>query len=166
MSTGPKGPHHGPRREHVGGAAVATDAHDDDQPVRNQRSLLDVSDTERLRIIEDVHRAAEAEGVNLGEELGRMMCGKNRDKRLKLAAWQCFLRDVLVRDESGPAPRAQRIVSADEVANLPPRKPDPAAHQRGRAERTRLRALQAEGAANGAGGGRGAPRDDVAATGR
>jgi hypothetical protein len=119
MSTGPKDKHHAPNREYTGRRELPTERE------TSPRSLLDASDAERLRIIEDVHRAAEAQGVSLGEELGRMMCGKNRDKRLKLAAWQCFLRDVLVKsDTSTGAPT--RIPRIEDAAILPKRRPDPA----------------------------------------
>ena len=125
-------------------ACVAEPRADVVERVTHSHSLLYVADAERLRTLDDMHRAFAEQGTTFGLELGRMMATKNRDRRLRHAAMQVYLRDVLVKDDTRSTSAPKRILSVNDSADLPPRKPDPAAHLRENAERARVRELGAE----------------------
>lgn|SRR3990167_3927008 len=59
-----------------------------------RKPLLDLAGEKRETIIKDVQAVAEEKGTTFGRELGSLIFQK-RDKRLKLAGMQLYVRDVL-----------------------------------------------------------------------
>jgi hypothetical protein len=64
------------------------------RPGAGRKPLLDLAGEKREIIIKDVQAVAEALGTSFGKLLGELIFA-NEDKRLRLAAMQLYVRDVL-----------------------------------------------------------------------
>ena len=73
---------------------MATNTHGGAREGAGRKPLLDLAGEKREQIIKDVQAEAEKQGTTFGATLGKLIF-ENEDKRLKLAAMQLYVRDVL-----------------------------------------------------------------------
>lgn len=72
-----------------------------------RKAIFELGQEKRKEIIEAVQAQADENGTSFGQELGKMMF-VGKDKRLKLAAMQLYVRDVLPKV-------AEREVNVNEI---------------------------------------------------
>jgi len=65
------------------------------RPGAGRRAVFDLGEEKRKEIMRDIAEIAEKKSSSIGKELGDMMFGRSKDKRLKMQAMQLYVRDVL-----------------------------------------------------------------------
>ena len=60
-----------------------------------RKPIFELGEVKRKEILRDIAAVAEEKGTSIGSELGNMMFGRNKDKRLKMQAMQLYCRDIL-----------------------------------------------------------------------
>ena len=65
------------------------------RPGAGRKTIFDLGDKERAKIVKQVDEQAKKNGTDFGSELGKLMFAPNADKRLKMQAMQLYVRDVL-----------------------------------------------------------------------
>jgi hypothetical protein len=60
-----------------------------------RKAIFELGEAKRKEILRDVAAVAEKKGTSLGRELGEMMFGRGKDKRVKMQAMQLYCRDIL-----------------------------------------------------------------------
>ena len=65
------------------------------RPGAGRKAIFDLGQNKRTQIIKEIDAEAKANKTSFGCELGRLIFNPSGDKRLKLAAMQLYVRDVL-----------------------------------------------------------------------
>ena len=73
------------------------------RPGSGRKLTLDLGRRKREEIVQHVEAEGSANGTSFGQELGKLMFGVGRDKRLKLAAMQLYARDILPKVSANDA---------------------------------------------------------------
>ena len=60
-----------------------------------RRAVFELGEAKRKEIMKDIADIAKKKNTSIGKELGNMMFGRNKDKRLKMTAFQLYVKDVL-----------------------------------------------------------------------
>ncbi len=60
-----------------------------------RRPIFELGETKRKEILKDIADVAAEKGTSIGRELGNMMFGRGKEKRLKMQAMQLYVRDLL-----------------------------------------------------------------------
>ena len=60
-----------------------------------RKAIFELGEAKRKEIMQDVAANAAKKGTSIGKELGNMMFGRGKDKRLKMQCFQLYIRDVL-----------------------------------------------------------------------
>lgn len=86
-----------------------------------RKPIFELGEAKRKAIMKEVEIVAEEKGTSLGKEIGNMMFGRGKDKRLKMQAMQLYVRDVLPKV-------SERDVTVTEITKpqvfLPEKYPD------------------------------------------
>ena len=61
----------------------------------DRKAIFELGAAKRKEILKDIADIALEKGTSIGKELGNMMFGRGKDKRLKMQAMQLYVRDVL-----------------------------------------------------------------------
>ena len=60
-----------------------------------RKRIFEISEAKRKEILKDIAAIAKEHDSSIGKELGNMIFGLNKDRRLKMQAIQVYLRDLL-----------------------------------------------------------------------
>ena len=60
-----------------------------------RKAIFELGEAKRKKILKDVEAVAEEKGTSIGQEIGNLIFGRGKDKRLKMQALQLYVRDVL-----------------------------------------------------------------------
>ena len=87
--------------------ATKTENRGGKRPGAGRKPLSELGGEKREEIIADVQAVAEKNGTSFGQELGKLMFGRNKDKRLMMSAMQLYARDILPRISEKEATAAE-----------------------------------------------------------
>jgi len=74
---------------------MTTENRGGDRDGSGRKSIFDLGQKTRSKIIKQVEAQAKKNGTSFGLELGKLMFAPNAEKRLKMQAMQLYVRDVL-----------------------------------------------------------------------